>query len=291
MKRIFLNVLIILFIQISSAQSIGIGTSNPDSSSQLEITSTTKGFLPPRMTFAQRNAITNPVSGLMIWNTDCLEIQVYNGTVWTNMIGGPITCVPVPTVTICDQVWMQKNLDVDHYRNGDIIPHVTDSLEWQNLTTGAWCYYNNDSATYAAVYGKLYNWFAVNDGRGLAPLTWHVPSEAEWTNLTDNCLGGLDVAGGKMKDTGTAHWINPNTGATNSSGFAGLPGGQRYYNNSSGSVTFGLIGQGGYWWSSTPSFYYGPRAWFCRLAYNSANAFRTPYGSRPAGFSVRCVRD
>ena len=97
---------------------------------------------------------------------------------------------------------------------------------WATLTTGAYCYYNNDSATYAATYGKLYNWYAVNDPRGLAPAGWHVPSDAEWTELI-NCLGGEDVAGGKMKAV-SALWYSPNTGATNSSGFTGLPGGYRF---------------------------------------------------------------
>ena len=123
---------------------------------------------------------------------------------------------------------MDKNLDVDRYRNGDPIPKVTDPTAWVALTTGAYCYYNNDSATYAATYGKLYNWYAVNDPRGLAPAGWHIPSDAEWATI-ETCLGGASVAGGEMKETGTIHWQSPNTGATNSSGFTGLPGGYRNY--------------------------------------------------------------
>ena len=128
----------------------------------------------------------------------------------------------IPTVTICDQVWMAKNLDVTTYRNGDVISQVTDPTAWNALTTGAWCYYNNDPAN-GTIYGKLYNWYAVNDPRGLAPTGWHIPTEGELIALSD-CLGGQEVAGGKLKETGTAHWLSPNI-ATNETGFTALPGG------------------------------------------------------------------
>ena len=104
-------------------------------------------------------------------------------------------------VKIGTQVWMSTNLDVTYYRNGDKIPQVKDSVKWARLTTGAWCWYNNDSAT-GAVYGKLYNWYAVNDPRGLAPIGWHIPSDTEWDTLSAR-LGGASKAGGKLKDTGT----------------------------------------------------------------------------------------
>jgi uncharacterized protein (TIGR02145 family) len=104
-------------------------------------------------------------------------------------------------ITICNQVWMTKNLEVDHYRNGDIIPNITNPTEWRNLKTGAWCFYNNDSAI-GKIYGKLYNWYAVNDPRGLAPNGWHISSYEEWVELQD-CLGGYFEAGGKMKMIGT----------------------------------------------------------------------------------------
>src|ERR1035437_2945754 len=105
------------------------------------------------------------------------------------------TLASIPSVTICTQVWMLNNLEVTTYRNGDPIPQVTDPAAWGLLSTGAWCWYNNDSATNASTYGKLYNWYAVNDPRGLAPTGWHVPSDAEWTTLS-TCLGGAFVAGG-----------------------------------------------------------------------------------------------
>ncbi len=127
------------------------------------------------------------------------------------------------TVTIGTQVWMTRNLDVDHYRNGDPIPEVKSASLWKSLTTGAWCYFKNDKDS-GVTYGKLYNWYAVNDPRGLAPVGWHIPSDAEWSTLSAY-LGGDSIAGGKLKESGTSHWNIPNTGATNVSGFSALPGG------------------------------------------------------------------
>jgi uncharacterized protein (TIGR02145 family) len=181
---------------------------------------------------------------------------------------------------------MGCNLDVDTYRNGDPIPQVTDPTEWANLTTGAWCYYDNDPEN-GAIYGKLYNWYAVNDPRGLAPEGWHIPSNAEWTVL-ENCLGGSSVAGGKLKSTGTIEandglWYSPNTGTTNESSFSALPCGWRYDYG-----TFGNFGYYGYWWSSTES-----NATFARylfLYYSNVNLGRY-FSYKETGFSVRCVRD
>ncbi len=179
------------------------------------------------------------------------------------------------------EVWMLKNLDVSKYRNGDDIPQVTDPAAWANLTTGAWCYYNNDPAN-GTTYGKLYNWYAVNDPRGLAPTGWHVPTDAEWTTLI-NCLGGEAVAGGKMKETGTTHWRSPNTDATNSSGFTGLPGGLRYSGRA-----FTDIGFFGSWWSS--SEFNTTEAWYRTMGYFGAGAY-IDEEYKTFGFSVRCVRD
>ncbi len=185
-------------------------------------------------------------------------------------------------VTIGAQKWTSKNLDVSRYKNGDLIPKVTDAYTWQNLTTGAWCWYNNDSATYAATYGKLYNWYAVNDSRGLAPVNYHIPSNAEWTRLTDY-LGGLSVSGGKLKETGTSHWQSPNTSATNSSGFTALPGGDR-----NSSADFGNIGNTGAWWTS--SSYSNSEAYiFVQWYYN--NNTNNGYWNKKVGTSVRCLRD
>jgi uncharacterized protein (TIGR02145 family) len=194
----------------------------------------------------------------------------------------PTPPVSIPSVTICSQIWMLNNLEVTTYRNGDPIPQVTDSIQWVNLTTGAWCWMDNDSANYASNYGKLYNWYAVNDPRGLAPMGWHVPSDAEWTTLS-TCLGGDAVAGGAMKETGTTHWASPNTLATNSSGFTGLPGGLR-----DDGGAFSVVGGLGAWWSSTEGGTRG--AWDRNLIYSLGSIGRGN-DHKQDGFSVRCLRD
>lgn len=185
-------------------------------------------------------------------------------------------------VTICSQIWATKNLDVTNYRNGDEIPQVTNSTQWAALTTGAWCYYGNDPAN-GPIYGKLYNWYAINDPRGLAPIGWHIPTDNEWQTLAD-CLGGILVAGSALKEPGTTHWNSPNTDATNSSGFTALPGGSR---GSGGPFSF--IGNNGYWWSSSQD----------NLLQNGLKRSLTPangffYSSasnKKVGFSVRCLKD
>jgi len=154
------------------------------------------------------------------------------------------------TVYIGTQQWMAENLKVSKYSDGTTIPNITDKTQWEHNTTGAWCYYNNDAANNAK-YGKLYNWYAVsptkNGNKNVCPSGWHVPTDAEWTVLTDY-LGGETVAGGKMKEVGTTNWISPNTDATNTSLFTGLPGGMR----SSGTAEdYNGIGYVGIWWSSS----------------------------------------
>lgn len=200
-----------------------------------------------------------------------------------NFLGG------VTDVQIGNQIWMVENLDVVKYRNGDTIPQVTDPAAWAGLTTGAWCWYANLSAN-GLVYGKLYNWYAVNNtiNGGLAPLGYHVPSAAEWTSLYDY-LGGYAIAGGKMKSkgdltTGDGLWTNPNTGATNESGFTGLPGG--YLNSSSG--VFSLIGNGGNWWSSSEATTIN--ATYFSLNYNNVNGY-TSDSTKKHGYSVRLIKD
>ena len=151
---------------------------------------------------------------------------------------------PYEYVKVGSQIWMSKNLNVSTYRNGDIIPQVTDSIEWAGLTSGAWCYYNNDTAN-GAKYGKLYNWYAVNDPRGLSPAGWHIPTDGEWTML-GNYLGGDAVAGGKMKEVGAFQCSRLDDGSTNESGFSGLPGGSRFAQF----FIFTDFGGLGRWWSS-----------------------------------------
>ena len=192
------------------------------------------------------------------------------------------------TVTICNQVWTQTNLNVSHYRNGDVIPQVTDQTEWANLTTGAWCYYLN-STVKGDIYGKLYNWYAVNDSRGLAPTGWHVPTDAEWnTLLVTDCLvgNGSGSKGDQLKEAGTEHWdydyVSPEN-ATNSSHFTALPGG---YRENIGN--FNYIGGNGFWWSSSENA--TTHAWYRTLGYSNHNVDRE-YKQKQFGFSVRCLKD
>ncbi len=185
------------------------------------------------------------------------------------------------TITIGTQVWMAENLKVTHYCNGDAIPNVTDGTQWSNLTTGAYCNYSND-VNYAASYGRLYNWHTVSDSRNICPAGWHVPSDAEWVTLTDY-LGGIIVAGGKMKETGTTHWNSPNTGATNESGFTALPAGKR-----SNSGTFSVVGSSAVWWTSTE--YNTSSAWNRSISCISSGIDCS--GSiKQTGVSVRCLKD
>jgi uncharacterized protein (TIGR02145 family) len=188
-------------------------------------------------------------------------------------------------VTIGKQVWMTENLNVDKFRNGDPIPEAKTDEEWEKAGINGqpvWCYYNNDR-TNGVEYGKLYNWYAVNDPRGLAPEGLHVPSDEEWTTL-DDFLGEGDVST-KMKST--SGWTD-NEGesgnGTNESGFSGLPGGGRYSDG-----TFSLIGMNGVWWSSSEDAVPGD-AWYRVLGYNHINLFRNSY-SKADGWSVRCIMD
>ena len=184
------------------------------------------------------------------------------------------------TVQIGNQVWMSENLKTSRYRNGGSIPYVVGNTDWQALTTGAWSNYNHDAAN-ELIYGKLYNWYSTL-GDTLCPTGWGVPSDAEWTTLTDG-LGGESVAGGRMKSIGTAYWNSPNTGATNESGFSALPGG---YRNSDGS--FLGIRSNAVFWSATELDNYN--YWF-RTLYASYGYVGRGTISKSVGASVRCLRD
>ncbi len=192
-------------------------------------------------------------------------------------------------VDICGKLWLQKNLNVSRYRNGDPIPQIIDPTEWASATYGAWCYLQNNPAVgngiNGSVYGKLYNWFAVNDPRGLAPQGYHV---ATWTELDElvNCLGGYSVAGGKLKEAGTTHWLAPNTGATNSSGFTALPTGQglEFNNQTSGIGTAGQI------WSSTEYSGLTSNAHALQILYATESCGSNVTGKHK-GYGVRCVKD
>jgi len=197
------------------------------------------------------------------------------------------------TVKIGDQWWMAENLKVTRYRNGDSIPHITDKWAWTNLTMGAYCDYGNNTENIVA-YGRLYNGYAVNDSRNIAPLGWHVPNEEEWNQLemylgmsqseTDNTGYIGTNEGGKLKEVGTAHWHRPNTGATNRSGFSALPGGVR--GDESGD--FVNLGWKAVFWSSTKSGSTGE--WLRILVWDHSEVNRSA-SSKREGLSVRCVKD
>jgi uncharacterized protein (TIGR02145 family) len=278
MKKVYTIFICTLCLVLGKAQSVGIGTNTPAASALLDVSSTTKGFLPPRMTTTQRDAIASPAAGLIIYNATTNSVQLYNGSGWLSL--SP-SFVPLPAIVIGTQQWMSKNLEAAFYRNGDPIPQVANVTAWAALTTGAWCYYNNDS-TLGNKYGKLYNWYAVNDPRGLAPQGWHIPSDAEWTTLSTT-LGGDAVSGGKMKEAGTLNWTSPNTGGNNNSGFTGLPGG---YRSSNGSFASSL--NTGWWWTATES---APPQVSYRFLDNLGSLLSSSTSNKQFGFSVRCIRD
>jgi len=192
---------------------------------------------------------------------------------------------------------MQQNLNVSKYRNGDIIPQVTDNTEWANLTTGAWCWYNNDSATYGAVYGKLYNWYAVNDPRGLAPQGWRVPDIHDYKKLVkfldtsaDTILNefssSMSLVADKLKESGTEHWriFLAGSGGMFNTKYNALPGGERYFG-------FDGIWEMAYWWTSTigtsNEFAFG--GGIAGPSTETGISFIPRYKFQ--GFSVRCIKN
>lgn len=279
------NPTIALTTKTSSGMGTGAFTSNLTS-------------LTVNTTYYVRAYATNGVGTAYGNQVSFTTLQNANGT---NIAGPNITDIDgnaYTTVTNCGLTFAKQNLNVSKYSDGTPIPQVTSQTAWQSTTIGAWCYYNNDPAS-EAVYGKLYNWYAVAGiynaaaetnpalRKKLAPTGWHVPTDAEWTSLT-NCLGGQTIAGGKIKSTGTIQaatglWNAPNTGATNASGFTGLPGGYRYNFG-----TFANMGFNGYWWSS--SEINTALSWNHSLNYDNGDAGRDGFYKK-YGFSVRCVRD
>jgi len=186
------------------------------------------------------------------------------------------------TVKIGSQIWMSENLKTSHYRNGDSIPTVTDNTAWSVFTTGARCWYNNDSTTYENPYGNLYNWYAVVDNRNICPIGFHIPSNMEWSTLVDY-LGGESIAGGKMKATGTIYWDSSNTGATNESGFTALGGGARIYNGS-------FAGFRGVTHFRSTSEYATTFNWSSILYAHNSTEYRG-YLAKNSGAFVRCLKD
>lgn len=305
------------------AQNIGIGTNSPHPSAQLDISSEQRGFLPPRMTLAQIEAIANPAPGLSGWCTDCGangQLLVFNGISWSAALLSPVSR-PLPvgthscgradihntglaygamtdqdgnrykTIRIGAQEWMAENLKVRHYRNGDSISVVGSDAAWTGSGTGATCWYNNDSTGYDCPYGKLYNWYAVADVRNLCPVGWHVPTDAEWNTLIGyldpsyypGVSGTQSTTAGRKTKSTGTQYWTPTNVADNSSGFSALPGGFRYGNGS-----FSLLGANSSWWSATPASTY--ISWFRYQYGGDANIVRGS-NSKAYGYAVRCVRD
>jgi uncharacterized protein (TIGR02145 family) len=235
-----------------------------------------------------QRVLSRPVSNqyLLIVTGENIEtylqfnLMIIENTVHNIMVYRTVTDIDsntYRTVKIGNQWWMAENLKVKHYRNGDAIPEVMDATQWANLTTGAYCKYDNNASN-VATYGLLYNWYAVGDNRNIAPEGWHVYSPTDLRNLLD-LLGGYIVAGGKLKEAGTVHWLSPNTGATNESGFTSLPGGYRRFVDG----VFFDIGGAGYWWSTSENN--GIILW-------SESPVLTQLGTTSeSGLSVRCVKD
>ena len=188
------------------------------------------------------------------------------------------------TITIGRQTWMAENLRTTIYRDGTAIPNVTDNTTWSALTTGAFCTYNNTTdAITIATYGRLYNWYAATNSHNIAPLGWHVPSDAEWLTL-NNYLGD-DVAGAKMKETGKSHWLSPSGSETNESGFTALPSGFRDYTDGK------FIRMGDYcqYWQSTGSD--ASKAYYCQLNNSYSYLFYTSFIEKTSGYGLRLIKD
>jgi uncharacterized protein (TIGR02145 family) len=292
----------------------------PDNSAILDIKSTSQGILIPRIALTAANVsspVSSPANGLTIYNTEvsgnapnqvCPGTYFWNGTRWERINDGitcgyaqlPVTCSgtnppcnPAGTVTDVDgniyasviigtQEWMAQNLKVTRYRDGASIPNVTDNTSWSGLTSGAYCWYNNDYATHGSIYGALYNWHAVNNNgsNNLCPAGWHVPSFSEWRTLESYLVTD---PGGKMKECGTAHWASPNGGATNGSCFSCLPDG---YRDDTG--VFWYVGLNGYMWSSTQID--ATFSWYRLITYQYSNINEVSC-SKTTGLAVRCLKD
>ena len=249
-----------------------------DSTGTGTYTSTLTGLLPNTTYYVRAYATNN------------LGTAYGNEQVFTTLPVNPGTVTDIDgnvyhIVTIGTQEWLAENLKAVRYDKGDSIPNVQDALEWGDLKKGAYCNYDKNPV-YAPTYGRLYNWFAVNSNLGLCPEGWHVPSDTEWQTLIDY-LGGEGVAGGKLKATGTLGqgtglWMDPNTGATNESGFSALPAGLR---NDLGN--FSLLAENACFWSSTADL---ANAWNRELSFKYGTVERYSR-SQNNGYSIRCIKD
>lgn len=305
-KMIALIISVAIGLSYSVNAQIGINTdgTDPDNSAILDVKSTDKGLLPPRMTTAQIVAIESPAEGLMVYNTDTKSLFLFNGTLWggtnTGFLCGDQIMVAdgniYNTVLMGTQCWMKENLRTTTYSDGTPIPNVTDVTAWSNLTTGAYTWYDND-ISWKEEYGALYNWYATVDAN-LCPTGWHVPTDSEWTILTDY-IGGPDSphgnelkscrqvnspSGGNCNTSEHPRWNESSTQyGTDDYGFSGLPSGYRKDNG-----YFYNIGGIGAWWSSTQ--YVSYNAWVRYLSYGIGNV-GVDSPNKKYGYSVRCLKD
>lgn len=275
-----------------SVDAIAINN-DPKPSAVVDLSNSSKGFLPPKMNNYQRNAIKSPEIGLTIFNTEsnCLEFYVAEG--WYNMCKNQIVAVSdidgnsYSLVTIGNQVWLDQNLNVTKFNNGDVISELTVVSDWVGTSNPAWCWYGN---TVKSNYiGKLYNWNVVNDSRNVCPVGFHVPTDAEWTTLT-TFLGGENIAGGPLKQTGTSTWASPNTGATNSTKFTATSNGYRNFESTiyTDANYFSALGSYGTWWTKTN--FDATRAYH-RYMYWGEVAVNRSASNKKNGFAIRCIKD
>ena len=299
--KTLITLLLTVLISISTVLAqVAINTdgSVPDNSAILDIKSTTKGLLIPRMTNYQISLITSPAGGLFVYSTDDSKVYCFNSgdNEWKEIDYGAGSIAPFicgvssitdiegnsyNTVLIDSQCWMAENLVTTKYNDGTDIPYVTDGTAWMNLSTAAYAWYNNDEATYGNTYGALYNWHVVNSSN-ICPNGWHVPTTSEWTSLT-TYLGGVSIAGGKLKESGTEHWDSPNLGATNESGFTSLPAGERSIDGA-----FRYNTRNTTFWSANEV--YSNYAWYRSMNYNSEGV-NSNYNWKSSGYSIRCLLD
>lgn len=283
--------LILITSTCFSQVAVNMDGSLPDSTAALHVDSDSLGFLPPRMTTAQRDAIVDPADGLMIYNYDNHRIEYYDSQNWRQMFQQTSTDVVCGndfydtrdnriygTVWIGGQCWMRQNLNYGGMIDGS-------TAMTQNGFVEKYCY--DDTIINCTLYGGLYQWdelmaYGTNGTQGICPDGWHVPSSTEFDDLA-SYLGGWTVAGGKMKQAGTVVWQPPNTGATNESGFTGLPGGYR----SSVTSNFVTSGYECYFWSSTEN---SNNSWSYRLYYLNDD-FQSDLDDHLYGFSARCIKD
>lgn len=183
-------------------------------------------------------------------------------------------------IQIGSQIWMVDNLRVTHFQNGESIQLVTDDNVWKSLSSSGYCNFNNTDKD-LNLYGRLYNFYTVTDDRNLCPVGWHIASDNEWNTLF-NYLGGKEIAGGKMKESGTIHWASPNTGATNESGFNILPSGYRDYSGffiSKGYAT-------GFWSATERNSVEANVKYFY---FSGSDVYLSEF-KKGTGFSVRCIK-